>query len=280
MGGFHAQGIMPLANFLRDTVGVPGSDNDKFPGVVAVSLFVSILCMCIVVGHLLEEYRWINESVTAILFGLASGGLVLLVSWGESSRVLEFDEELFFIYLLPPIIFNAGFQMKKKKFFRNLVAITSFGILGVFISFAIISAGTELIFEAVGWHSLDTQDYLALGAIFSATDSVCTLQVLPQEEQPLLYSLVFGEGVVNDATSVVLFRAIQKMASEKFTALTIGVILSNFLYLFVASTLLGIFVGLSCAFLIKVLCVGRHSTDREIALMLLLAYLSYLVSEG
>ncbi|TXG63525.1 hypothetical protein EZV62_010519 [Acer yangbiense] len=38
----------------------------------------------------------------------------------------------------------------------------------------------------------------------SATDSVCTLQVLNQEETPLLYSLVFGEGVVNDVTSVVL----------------------------------------------------------------------------
>ncbi|KAL6953488.1 Sodium/hydrogen exchanger 3, partial [Sarracenia purpurea var. burkii] len=48
-----------------------------------------------------------------------------------------------------------------------------------------------------------------LGAIFSATDSVCTLQVLNQDETPLLYSIVFGEGVVNDAAAVVLFNAIQ-----------------------------------------------------------------------
>ena len=69
-------------------------------------------------------------------------------------------------------------------------------------------------------------------AILSATDSVCTLQVcltisvliqilymeidkvplmhdiflllksLNQDEKPLLYSIVFGEGVVNDATSI------------------------------------------------------------------------------
>ena len=31
-----------------------------------VALFVLLLCACIVIGHLLEKSRWINESVTAI----------------------------------------------------------------------------------------------------------------------------------------------------------------------------------------------------------------------
>lgn len=35
--------------------------------VVSISLFVSVLCLCIVVGHLFEENRWINESLTAIV---------------------------------------------------------------------------------------------------------------------------------------------------------------------------------------------------------------------
>jgi hypothetical protein len=38
-----------------------------------------------------------------------------------------------------------------------------------------------------------------MGAIFAATDSVATLQVLDRETMPGLFSLVFGEGVVNDA---------------------------------------------------------------------------------
>ena len=53
------------------------------------------------------------------------------------------------------------------------------------------------------------QDCLALGAIFAATDSVAVLQVLKQDRNPLLYSLVFGEGVINDATAVALLRAVQ-----------------------------------------------------------------------
>jgi Sodium/hydrogen exchanger family len=53
------------------------------------------------------------------------------------------------------------------------------------------------------------QDCLALGAIFATTDSVAVLQVLNQERSPLLFNLVFGEGVINDATSVALLRTVQ-----------------------------------------------------------------------
>lgn len=56
---------------------------------------------------------------------------------------------------------------------------------------------------------LHVQDCLALGVIFAATDSVAVLQVLKQDRSPLLYSLVFGEGVINDATAVALLRAVQ-----------------------------------------------------------------------
>ena len=53
------------------------------------------------------------------------------------------------------------------------------------------------------------QDCLALGAIFVTTDSVAVLQVLEEDRAPLLFSLVFGEGVINDATSVALLRTVQ-----------------------------------------------------------------------
>lgn len=123
---------------------------------------------------------------------------------------------------------------------------------------------------------------VALGAIFSATDSVCTLQVhmyfkghgfvyniektseslkwntknssfwclntifqvLNQDETPLLYSLVFGEGVVNDATSVVLFNAIQKFGLSHITPTIAMQFIGSFLYLFLTSTFLGLAVSL------------------------------------
>ncbi|KAK6915546.1 Cation/H+ exchanger [Dillenia turbinata] len=247
--------------------------------VIAISVFFALLCACIIVGHLLEENRWFNESITSLLLGLASGGVVLLVTKGSSSHILVFSEELFFIYLLPPIIFNAGFQVKKKQFFHNFSIILMFGVLGTIISFCLVSAGTYLLFSKIGVTSLNVQDYLALGAIFSATDSVCTLQVLSQDETPFLYSVVFGEGVVNDATSIVLFNAVQSLDLSDVDAFTALRLLGTFLYLFFTSTILGIAVGLLSAYIIKTLYLGRHSTDREIAIMLIMAYLSYMLAE-
>ncbi|PRQ26073.1 putative cation/H+ exchanger, CPA1 family, na+/H+ exchanger NHX -type [Rosa chinensis] len=37
--------------------------------------------------------------------------------------------------------------------------------------------------------------------------------------------------------------------------------------------------GLISAYIIKTLYFGRHSTDREVALMMLMAYLSYMLAE-
>lgn len=245
----------------------------------SITLFVALLCACIVIGHLLEKNRWINESITALAIGLGTGIILLLTTEGKSSHILVFDEELFFIYLLPPIIFNAGFQVKKKQFFRNFMTITLFGAVGTLISFTIISIGSLQLFQKLNVGFLDMRDYLALGAIFSATDSVCTLQVINQDETPFLYSLVFGEGVVNDATSVVLFNAIQRFDLTHITSSNLIELIGNFLYLFTTSTLLGVMVGLISAYIIKKLYFGRHSTDREVALMMLMAYFSYMIAE-
>lgn len=85
-------------------------------------------------------------------------------------------------------------------------------------------------------------------------------QVLNQDETPLLYSLVFGEGVVNDATSVVLFNAIQRFDLSHINSTIVMEFIGNFLYLFLTSTLLGIAVSL-CAhphFLMFILSAFMH----------------------
>ncbi|XP_030975151.1 sodium/hydrogen exchanger 2-like isoform X3 [Quercus lobata] len=267
---------MDTGAFLTKLEMVTTSDHSS---VVSMNLFVALLCACIVIGHLLEENRWMNESITALAIGLGTGIVILLTTGGKSSHLLVFSEDLFFIYLLPPIIFNAGFQVKKKQFFRNFMTIMLFGAVGTLISFAIISLGAIHFFQKMNIGSLKIGDILAIGAIFSATDSVCTLQVLNQDETPLLYSVVFGEGVVNDATSVVLFNAIQSFDLYHIDSVIALQFIGSFLYLFITSTMLGVLAGLLSAFMIKKLYFGRHSTDREVALMILMAYLSYMLAE-
>ncbi|PWA56080.1 Na+/H+ antiporter [Artemisia annua] len=260
-------------------LGITSLGTSEYSSIVSMNLFVALLCACIVIGHLLEENRWMNESITALVIGICTGVIILLISGGTNSHILVFSEDLFFIYLLPPIIFNAGFQVKKKHFFRNFMTIMLFGAVGTMISFTIISFAAIKIFSRMNIGSLELGDYLAIGAIFSATDSVCTLQVLNQDQTPLLYSLVFGEGVVNDATSVVIFNAVQNFDLSQFNTTVVFQLIGNFFYLFLTSTLLGAGAGLLSAYVIKKLYFGRHSTDREVAIMILMAYLSYMLAE-
>lgn len=67
-------------------------------------------------------------------------------------------------------------------------------------------------------------------------------QVINQDETPRLYSLVFGEGVVNDATAVVLFNAIKNLNINQLKGRAVLKVISDFLYLFATSTVLGISV--------------------------------------
>nr|AIA82923.1 NHX1 [Gentiana rigescens] len=267
---------MLVSAFMR--LGIVSSVSDE-GSIGSLTLCVALLCTCIVLGHFLEGNRWVNGSIVALIIGLSTGTVILLTSKGKNSRLLEFDEKLFFICLLPPIIFNAGFKVKKKRFFRNFLTIMLFGVLGTLISFCIVSFGAKTVLDSLAIGSFELQDYLAIGAVLSATDSVGTLQVLNQDDTPLLYSLVFGEGVVNDAASVVLFKAIQRFDVSQVKSTVAWEFVANFASLFITSTLLGIVIGLLSAYIIKKLYFGRHSTDREVALMILMAYLSYVMSE-
>jgi NhaP-type Na+/H+ or K+/H+ antiporter len=87
------------------------------------------------------------------------------------------------------------------------------------------------------------------------------VKVLNQDETPLLYSLVFGEGVVNDATSVVLFNAIENLDTEHFDALVLLNFIGKFLYLFFTSTILGVAVSNPSAPLVTFYIIGPQAAE-------------------
>eukprot|EP01048_Picozoa_sp_COSAG05_P017261 COSAG05_NODE_2328_length_3230_cov_2.151070_1_plen_55_part_00 len=50
----------------------------------------------------------------------------------------RFDERFFFFVLLPPIIFEAGYNMQRRKFFQNIGAICVYAFVGTTLSASII----------------------------------------------------------------------------------------------------------------------------------------------
>jgi len=63
---------------------------------------------------------------------------------------LQFSPELFFDLLLPLIIFPSGYNMRRKKFFKNIGTIIKFGFLGTLICFAVYTGMCYGALQA-GW---------------------------------------------------------------------------------------------------------------------------------
>lgn len=55
---------LDLGALVLKSGGLSVSDYDS---IVAINIFVALLCSCIVIGHLLEGNRWVNESITALV---------------------------------------------------------------------------------------------------------------------------------------------------------------------------------------------------------------------
>lgn len=81
------------------------------------------------------------------------------------------------IWLLPPIIFEAGYNMNRKAFFDNIFPTTLFAFFGTVFS-AFVVAG--ILFECgkVGYtHPFGGLAALTFGSLISATDPVTVLAV-------------------------------------------------------------------------------------------------------
>uniref|UniRef100_A0A8B9JWD6 Sodium/hydrogen exchanger n=1 Tax=Astyanax mexicanus TaxID=7994 RepID=A0A8B9JWD6_ASTMX len=139
------------------------------------------------------------------------------VEQNDMLRKVTFDPEVFFNILLPPIIFHAGYSLKKRHFFRNLGSIITYAFLGTAISCFVIGTvlyGTHndlFLMQVVGQltDKFYYTDCLFFGAIISATDPVTVLAIFNELHADVdLYALLFGESVMNDAVAIVLSSSI------------------------------------------------------------------------
>lgn len=90
-------------------------------------------------------------------------------------------------------------------------------------------------------------------SLLCSSDVIAAISLISYDEQPKLFSIVFGEGILNDAVSIILFNTVQRYTSA--TAVigwhTPGVIIGSFVALGVNSLIIGVVFGLLSAFILK-----------------------------
>ncbi|CAN3377316.1 hypothetical protein DIURU_003434 [Diutina rugosa] len=228
-----------------------------------------------------RRIRAIHETVLSIFYGMIVG-LIIRVSPGHYIQdAVKFNSGYFFNILLPPIILNSGYELHQANFFHNLGSILTFAIPGTFIS-AMVLGIILYVYTALGLDGIDLEfvDALSVGATLSATDPVTILSIFnAYKVDPKLYTVIFGESLLNDAISIVMFETCQKFKGHAvgFSSLFEG--MGLFLMTFTISTMIGLMVGVGVALLLKHSHIRRYP-QIETCLVLLFAYETYFFSTG
>ncbi|KAF8680410.1 Sodium/hydrogen exchanger 3 [Rhizoctonia solani] len=213
---------------------------------------LTILCILLILSLWTSYYvqikriKTVHETVLSIFAGMVVG-LIIRLSPGHLIReMLTFKHTLFFNLLLPPIILNSGYELKQDNFFRNFGTILTFAFVGTFIS-AVGLGVLVYIYSFLGLEGLQLSllECLIFGSTLSATDPVTILAIFNQHKvDPKLYTVIFGESILNDAVSIVMYETLSQFHGTDIYMSSFFRGVGIFLLSFSVSMALGVVFGL------------------------------------
>ncbi|XP_063919693.1 sodium/hydrogen exchanger 3 isoform X4 [Zophobas morio] len=219
------------------------------------------------------------ESCLLIFVGVVIG--VILVHVTDSVHMSPLTPDTFFFYMLPPIILDAGYFMPNRLFFDHLGTILLFAVIGTIFNTLTIGASLWAV-GLTGLYSCDTPllDMFLFGSLISAVDPVAVLAVFEEiQVNEILYIVVFGESLLNDAVTVVLyhlFESYTEMGLENIVYQDILAGLASFLVVALGGTVIGVIWGLATGFVTK---FTNEVRVIEPIFIFVMAYLAYLNAE-
>jgi CPA1 family monovalent cation:H+ antiporter len=182
---------------------------------------------------------------------------------------VELEPEIIFLVFLPPLIHAAAWQTSPRHLKRNAkpVAILAVGLVGA--TMAAVAVVAHALVPDLSWAAA-----FVLGAIVSPTDTVAATAVFRRIGVPerIVY-LVEGESLINDGTSLVLYRtALGALTAGTFALGEAG------LDLLVVGTG-GAAFGLAVAWVVRQVRMRIDDPLVEITVTLLTPFLAYAPAE-
>ncbi|AKD55810.1 Na+/H+ antiporter [Spirosoma radiotolerans] len=226
-----------------------------------------LLCLSLLLAISLFVMLGQRLRISAPIFLVISGLVVSLIP-GVPRIVV--DPELIFLIFLPPLLYEAAWFTSWKEFWRwrRIIVVLAFGLV-IFTAFAVAYVSSAVIpgfTLALGF---------LLGGIISPPDAVAATSVLRGVNVPKrVISILEGESLVNDASSLVVFRfALAAVLSGSF-------VWQKAATGFVMVTLMGIVIGLAVALVFYVIHRWLPTTTRiSILLTFMAPYIMYLTAE-
>lgn len=235
------------------------------------------------------------ESCVLIVSGIIIGSFVYAKSLNDHTQHDEihqyfpsFTSSIFFLVLLPPIILDSAYSIYNRHFLDNLGGIIVFAVLGTLLNAFCIGYALYFI-NKLGWMGELPEDLspiasLKFAALISAVDPVAVLAIFQEIGVNIsLYFMVFGESLLNDGVSIVLYNSMGSLASiagstEEGSIAEINylfAILSFFTVVF-GGLLVGLCIGAISSIIVK---YTQHTEVIEPFLILAMSYFSYVLAE-
>ncbi len=228
---------------------------EQFLIVLSVSLGVATL------SQISNFFRQIPYTLLLVIVGL---GLAFV-----DIRLVNLSPELILEIFLPPLLFEAAWNVRWRNFKQNLIPITLLAIFGVVIS--VVGIGFILSY----FTTLSLPIALLVAVSLAATDPVSVIALFRElGVGERLTVLMEGESLFNDSVAVVAFGLLVgiPLGLQEFS-------ITNALIQFVTFTGIGISIGGLIGFGISYLTQRFDLPLVEQSLTLVSAYGTYLVTE-
>uniref|UniRef100_A0A8C5MTP9 Sodium/hydrogen exchanger n=1 Tax=Leptobrachium leishanense TaxID=445787 RepID=A0A8C5MTP9_9ANUR len=243
-----------------------------------ITLWIMLASLAKIGFHLSHKLpSVVPESCVLIIVGLIVGGIIYAV---KDKYAPGMSSDVFFLYLLPPIVLDAGYFMPSRPFFENLGPILWYAVLGTMwnvfgIGFSLYGICQVQVF---GLGNISLLHNLWFGSLIAAVDPVAVLSIFEEiHVNEKLYILVFGESLLNDAVTVVLYKLFE--AFDKMSEIQLVDILAGTGSFFIVG-IGGVMVGLAFGFLAAL--TTRFTENIRVIeplFVFLYSYLTYLTAE-
>ncbi len=194
----------------------------------------------------------------------------ILIGFVPTMQEIEINPEIIFLIFLPPLLYDASFNISPKHFKTNLSTISTLAIPLVFLTTFWIAVVSHYMIPGMTWPLA-----FVLGAILSATDAVAAVNItkglgLPEKTLTILE----GESLINDASALVAYRF--AVATAMGSAFIIWKAALNFALLLGGGFLVGFVMSKILAFILGKV---RKNINVTVSFMLLMPFVTYLVAE-
>ncbi|KAI9145022.1 Cation/H+ exchanger [Paraphysoderma sedebokerense] len=227
-----------------------------------------------------KEFKYFGETTMNISIGFILFRVLYYVIGEEPIlKDVQLSTNFFYMVLLPPIIFEGGYNVQRMLFFQNFSLILMLAFLGGLFSTVVTSLIMYFLSSFIA--PLSIVESLIFGALISSTDPVTILAMLPPETDKKLYMIIFGESALNDAVAIILYRFFTRLADPTIP-LTFGQFMLSVvesIWVFLGSLIVGVLTALLFAKLTKHQRLTHDAEVYEVTMMMVFAYSSYLLAE-